>query len=613
VLAVLASTLFLGCLGSIDVWGKREQRASAESIDTIEHNHWLVAQIQGRPRLEKPPLLRWSIAGLMILTGRCDEWIVRLPGALSAVATVALIYLFGRRLGGHAVGFASGLVLCSLVYFVGEMRQASNDVPLVLFTTLALYAAWRRLDGPGGGDPVEDEPRSRKEWGEPKHTDRWGMVFHASLALGFLTKGPVILLLVAVTVIPYLTFSRRLAWGLRRLATGWSLPFFAAVALSWPVAVLLRDPKALGVWTMEISEKTGLSHILEHRRHSLLVWHWPGMLLPWTLIGAVGLLLPFFTETTNSTCHQTGGQGPRVRVARAAGPLWIVWWWAVGTLAVLCSWRIAKPSYYLPCLPGMALLIGSAWDHLARSARGRSGRALAARGILQAHWVLLFVAALVAPLAARPWIRAELWPWSLAVALSFAAAVVVSVHAWRRGADAFTLVPLAAACAFGTLIVYGVIAPSDNAMRSHRALAHTLRRLVPTDVRTIMFYNEIDEGLWFYLSGLDLRPVPCTNPRYNTSYDLAESYLTERHSAENLLELERKRQARYTLALLDWLDQSAPREPYLLIRANLYDRLAALLAGRVTPVFREAGLKRNELILLRGVSSTQIEASVNGS
>ena len=65
-LAVLTGAVFFGFLGSVELWGKREQRASAEAIDTIDHNHWLVAQIQGRPRLEKPPLPRWSISGLML-------------------------------------------------------------------------------------------------------------------------------------------------------------------------------------------------------------------------------------------------------------------------------------------------------------------------------------------------------------------------------------------------------------------------------------------------------------------------------------------------------------------------------------------------------------------
>ena len=44
--------------------------------------------------------------------------------------------------------------------------------------------------------------------------------------------------------------------------------------------------------------------------------------------------------------------------------------------------------------------------------------------------------------------------------------VAVSVHTWRRGADALTLAPVTAACAFGVLIAYGVIAPAENTQRS---------------------------------------------------------------------------------------------------------------------------------------------------
>src|SRR6516164_7313488 len=127
VLAALATVVFLGCLGSVDLWGKREQRASAEAIDTIDHGHWLVAQIQGRPRLEKPPLPRWSIAALMTLSGRRDEWMVRLPSALSALGILVLVYGLGRRIGGRSVGLAAGLTLTTMGFFISELRQAGND------------------------------------------------------------------------------------------------------------------------------------------------------------------------------------------------------------------------------------------------------------------------------------------------------------------------------------------------------------------------------------------------------------------------------------------------------------------------------------------------------
>ena len=99
----------------------------------------------------------------MRLTGAATSRWSGFPARSAALATVALIYALGRRMGGREVGLASALVLCSLGFFVGEMRQASNDGPLALFTTLALDAAWRgsrrrsRLDA---ASPV-DIARSR--------------------------------------------------------------------------------------------------------------------------------------------------------------------------------------------------------------------------------------------------------------------------------------------------------------------------------------------------------------------------------------------------------------------------------------------------------------------
>ena len=179
-LVLLALAAFLGCLGSVDLWGKREQRAAAEAIDTIDHDHWLVAQIQGRPRLEKPPLPRWSIAALMKVTGRRDEAIVRLPGAMSGVLTVCLVYALGWRMRSREMALASALVLCSTGFFVGEMRQASNDGPLVLFVTLALYAAWRRLD-------AAEEPAASRDNGSRAALGP-GISYRAGL--GLLDQGP---------------------------------------------------------------------------------------------------------------------------------------------------------------------------------------------------------------------------------------------------------------------------------------------------------------------------------------------------------------------------------------------------------------------------------------
>ena len=279
----------------------------------------------------------------MKLTGRRDERTVRLPGALAGALTVALIYAFGLRMGGRELALAAALVLCSSGFFVGEMRQASNDGPLAFFTTLALYAAWRRLEGslpPRDRNPParsEDFPgwhwlgqcgkNSRQQsplgwhwlgqcWSKvrqrrPSGSLCWSLLLYGALGLGVLTKGPVILLLAGVTLIPYLAMGKRLAWGLRRLACPWGMLLFLGLSSSWPAAVLLEHPAAARVWALEMTEKTGLSQILEHRRHPRLILEWPAMVLPWTLIALVAVCLPFFLAARSRVRRPIGKQRPR--------------------------------------------------------------------------------------------------------------------------------------------------------------------------------------------------------------------------------------------------------------------------------------------------------------
>ena len=53
--------------------------------------------------------------------------------------------------------------------------------------------------------------------------------------------------------------------------------------------------------------------------------------------------------------------------------------------------------------------------------------------ILQAQWVAIFVAAIVAPLLVRPWVPVALWPWSLAIALAIVGAIVGEFVGADRG------------------------------------------------------------------------------------------------------------------------------------------------------------------------------------
>jgi hypothetical protein len=348
-----------------------------------------------------------------------------------------------------------------------------------------------------------------------------------------------------------------------------------ALALCWPVPVALAEPNAVGVWYLEMAQKAGKAGLKHRKDRELLALDWFWMTAPWVAVAVLAVVAPFR------------------RRGRSLRPgIWFPWWWAVGNLAMFCLWTVAKPNYYLPCLPGVALLTGLEWVRLTRSARAGSA---SARWFLRGHWVVLFVAALALPVVAKQEAPAVLG-WASLCAGALAAAVVASAWAWRRGADAGAMAPLVGALAVGVLVGYGAIAPAENPAHSHRALAATLDRLLPPEVRTLMFFHELDEGLWFYLRDRTLEPVPGSQPAFNDGYD----FFQEAEVNPQIYSV-RVRMQKQLQVLLDWIARPDRATSYVLIRGRVYDRFAPALASLATPLYSEEGrgLKRNELVLLR--------------
>ena len=578
-LAVVASLACLGWLGSTELWGKREQRAAAEALDTVQHGHWLVGSIQGRPRLEKPPLPRWISAGLMLVSGRRDEVIVRLPNALAALGLVGLVYLWGRAVGGRAVGLASGFALAATPFFLVEMRQAGNDGFLALMATVGLIAACRRV-----GLEADGEPGPR----------RWSLLCHLAIGLGFLCKGPVIWLWVGLPVVGFLATQRRVGSGLRRLIDLPGLLILAVLVLVWPLAVAVRYPESMGVWWLEIGQKTGALGV-EHgnARGSILV-EALGTTLPWTPLVLGAWLRPIRRWRSRRTGLEVAATSPALALA---------WWSAFAPLAVLGLWDVAKPSYYLPALPAVAVLVGAGWIDLARRARLAVG-GLAARWALQLAWSSLVAVTLAAPVVvhelAPPW-----FALSLGSSLILGLATLASARAWHLGRDSASLANLASGLVAICLIGYGVIAPTANPARGHHAAMLQLARTLPPGATT-WFLDDLDEALWFYGPDLNLQPVPplhSETPATNRGHTLRATVTPGQTHAEATAARTRVTVDRLTA----WADHAGPGS-YLLIRGKFLDRLGVALPPTIIPVYREAGVVRPDLVLLRVQTPAEVAA-----
>src|SRR5262249_23974579 len=106
ILLLLCGVLFFHRLGERELSSSHEARAAQTAQGLLDGGDWgLPRRFDRRPELQKPPLYYWLVAALARLTGgEVDAWAVRLPAALSALATVLLVYAFGAALGRPLAG-----------------------------------------------------------------------------------------------------------------------------------------------------------------------------------------------------------------------------------------------------------------------------------------------------------------------------------------------------------------------------------------------------------------------------------------------------------------------------------------------------------------------------
>ena len=133
------------------------------------------------PFMGKPPLFFWSAAGAMKLFGE-NEFAARLPSLVATLLLLALLYVVLERYGGGS-GFASVLITASCGFFFAVSGVVAVDMLLAACVAGSLLAYFAFTCEP-----------SRQIRGS------WSLLVFFLLALGFLTKGPVAVVLFGLPV-----------------------------------------------------------------------------------------------------------------------------------------------------------------------------------------------------------------------------------------------------------------------------------------------------------------------------------------------------------------------------------------------------------------------------
>jgi 4-amino-4-deoxy-L-arabinose transferase-like glycosyltransferase len=314
--------------------------------EMLERGDWIVPTLQNEPYLDKPPLFYWGVMLAYALFG-CHAWAARLVPALAVQLTILMTYALGRRMVGERPAWWGALALALLPGLLGTGRLLLLDGLLTCFVTLSLYSGYLALAGP------------RLHAG-------WWLTCAAACGLGFLTKGPIALLLLA----PPLWAHVRLCGVGPHVSRAWLAGFalvVAAINVQWYVAACLRLPGFARYFFWEHN----VLRFAQPFDHIQPVWYY----LPVLLVGffpAILLTLPLGRFLISGAAAVARRRDPALGFLLLAGG-WCVFFFTLSGCKL--------PTYVLPAFPPLCLALGvflgrTSW-HRARSVRiGAVGMAL---------------------------------------------------------------------------------------------------------------------------------------------------------------------------------------------------------------------------------------------
>ncbi len=321
------AAIYLPALGSIELKGEEGRRAMP-GLEMIDNHEWLVPRVGGERYFRKPPLINWLAAAGVMVTGRRDEWAVRLPSALAMLALALATYGLGRGACGELGAFCAAIFILTNIGLMEQGRKIEIEAPFTAVFGCALLV-WLRgwwSCSPGSG-----------LW------TRW-LGAGAFLGLGMLLKGPLHLLFFYAIVSAVLVSAGELR-ELGRLPHFAGLLFAIAIFCAWavPHARAAASEEVTAVWLEQFTQRLNgeMSFSFANWLRNLFFQSWINF-LPWVLFLPFAWQRPSVEERKGRTYAL--GRGLR---------------WGLGSsyIAVMLA-PGASPRYVLPLVVPASLLLG---------------------------------------------------------------------------------------------------------------------------------------------------------------------------------------------------------------------------------------------------------------
>ncbi len=293
-----------------------------------EPDAWKTPTWNGRPRIQKPPLLVWlnllAWHGLSPKTATVEDLAARarrLAAGLSLIG-VAAVFAIGLVLGGADLALIASLATGLSAGFIRQGRYASYDTHLMAWVALAVAGAvWA----------------CRTENGQALRRPAGWAVAGLGLLTAIYTKGP----LAFALVVP--------AWT----AAAWLLSSNRARDFAALIAVSIFNVAALGFWFL-IARRAApnapellreeYAYIFEISKNPFFYAIVVPLLFPWSLWLAAGLFMPAWRRSAIPSRREA----------------WFLWTWFAAVSILLSLSPVKNKRYLAPLFPAAGALAASA-------------------------------------------------------------------------------------------------------------------------------------------------------------------------------------------------------------------------------------------------------------
>ncbi|NEO35953.1 MAG: glycosyltransferase family 39 protein [Moorea sp. SIOASIH] len=386
-LLLISWLAFLWNLGNIGLVDETEPLFAEAARQMTVTGDWITPYFNGETRFDKPPLIYWLMAIGYRLIG-VNEWAVRLPSALSAIALTGLAFYTLRYYGiSRPAAFTPDvdstqhrdskinpsypqrqLWLCA---WIGSTLMAVNLQTIIWARTgvsdmllsgcvggallsFFLGYAHRNHRNTGAQELGSSGTTVAKSPSPPhKYPCRWYLACYVLIALAILTKGPVGIVLPTVIIGGFLLYLGNGREVLQEMCLFRGIVIILALTLPWYVLVTLANGQGY------IDSFFGYHNIQRftrtvNRHAGPWYFYFPVVLVafaPWSSY------LPFAIARLKFWRRLRWRNSPRSTHLGLFALFWFVGIFGFFTIAAT-----KLPSYVLPLIPAAAILLALLWS-----------------------------------------------------------------------------------------------------------------------------------------------------------------------------------------------------------------------------------------------------------